>query len=548
MNHARFRRRDFLGMTLAGVGLPAWLRVPAGASPARGGAEPLPGLWDYLKHPVKARNPDVHGGWYDIAQAAFDGYGGSLRPDSVAHCWVQGGHPSGQNPFTCSMDFGEPVAVSKFVHYFYIPQVKDYRPSPLLLSSAFHSLRVYRSRDGVDWELADSLQNLPSDWPQVLVLSEPTPARHYRIEVTGLVPGAEGIRTYEIESYTGPAIQAFDAAEHPKLGEQFVLSGRVVGAERPEQHMVRLTASADFAASELAVAPEPSGRLALRLTAHRTGNLPVTLELRSSENVLLDRRSITLQVHPRVQVTDVRAEGDAVVGQLSNSTTKRLSVRVSAGSPTAVGDLPPGAEGRFRLADAARHARGRAVVIETEEDSKFHARWRFPVGSPVREGRGELSNDEIKIGWAAEEARLRLELFPKGTAAPIRAVLELYYNERPTSLAVVENLSDEVVFSAAHEHGSIECTVMLAGSGLRAVFRNFWNGWQGDDHTPGVLGVRLRADEVKFRFVPEHVYSDEPVSEFVGGLWRSVPGAGSVVRADAHGGAPDTSRQRGPRA
>jgi hypothetical protein len=120
-------------------------------------------MWYYHARPVRATNPDIQETWNNGAHFAFDGYGGSTHPHSIAHRWFQPGHPSAQKPFFCTLDYGEPVAISKFVHYFYEPTVKDYRADPSSTSSASFSLNIHRSDDGVSWPLAESL-TVSADW------------------------------------------------------------------------------------------------------------------------------------------------------------------------------------------------------------------------------------------------------------------------------------------------------------------------------------------------------------------------------------------------
>jgi hypothetical protein len=160
------------------------------------------GLWDYVSTPVQVENPDVKEDWHTGAKFAFDGYGGSVHPNSLSHCWVQEGVPSESKPFFCTLDYGRPISVTGFAHYFYNPDVKDYRADALLLSTAFRSVNLYVSRDRRDWKLIETWRDIVDMRPQVLRVSNPTAARYYKIEIVGLVPGAAALRTYQIETYT----------------------------------------------------------------------------------------------------------------------------------------------------------------------------------------------------------------------------------------------------------------------------------------------------------------------------------------------------------
>ncbi len=243
MSHG-IRRRDFLTLTAGvGLGLPALLEmtqaVPAELLSMVSGDCNENGMWDYLARPVVVKNPALVDTWNSSTHFAFDGYGGSVRPASIAHAWVQPGNPSRQRPFFCTIDYGNPVAISKFVHHFYTPQVMDYRTDPLLLSSAFKSINVYRSDDEVNWSLADSWDSISPGCPQVFALSAPRAARYYKMEITELVPDAQGVRTYEIESFTGPVISnVLSKAKTLKAGEEIYVTGNLVGVEGSHNYRI----------------------------------------------------------------------------------------------------------------------------------------------------------------------------------------------------------------------------------------------------------------------------------------------------------------------
>jgi hypothetical protein len=93
MSHG-IRRRDFLTLTAGvGLGLPALLEmtqaVPAELLSMVSGDCNENGMWDYLARPVVVKNPALVDTWNSSTHFAFDGYGGSVRPASIAHAWVQ---------------------------------------------------------------------------------------------------------------------------------------------------------------------------------------------------------------------------------------------------------------------------------------------------------------------------------------------------------------------------------------------------------------------------------------------------------------------------
>jgi hypothetical protein len=171
--------------------------------------------WDYVKHPVRVSGnlPPVE----DVDPSdplllvvagrnvggAFDGYGAQGSNPAAVRGWRNAALPTPQAPLIAEVDYGTPVAVSAFVHYFYVPGSRDLRflsPAP----SAFRQVRILARNDkGSEWRLTTTLKDLPADCPQVLPVGAAEPARYWRLEVLELVPGAEMLMSYEIETYTG---------------------------------------------------------------------------------------------------------------------------------------------------------------------------------------------------------------------------------------------------------------------------------------------------------------------------------------------------------
>ncbi len=475
-------------------------------------------MWDYLAMPVKVKNPDLPANSPAEARLAFDGYGGSLRPDVIARCWVQRRSLPEKKPFSCTIDYGSPVALSKLVHYFYTPLSKDYRTDPFLLSSAFASLNIYRSDDGARWARAERLEDLPFDWPQVLTFSHPAPARYYKLEITGLVPGAQGIRTYEIESFTGPAIHIpnQDSAQL-NAGETCYLRGSVVGAEDTAAFSVAVAHSKnDVESGENSASVESGGAFIVALTPLRSGQVPVTLELRDEKQVAVDRRRVTLHVAPRVVVSDVKVDGDAVTGRLFNTASVPLSVKVGSGRRSLpASKLAPGKASEFRLVKAVQYGGRQIAELSLKEDDRASSRWLFSVERPAGTSEGRLHSQEIDAAWTIRESQLQFRFTPDAARTGIRASLEVSFDETPVSFSASIVQPDKVVLCGAVKQGSLECTLQLSGSAVRAVFRSVPDGLDVE-RAPGIISLRVKAEGVRFRFMPAYVYSKEPVSTMEG--------------------------------
>jgi hypothetical protein len=216
------RRREFLSKTAASVALPAVLdfngeepnalsAISSSSGPELARATPAGVRWDYLEQPVNVSEtppgpaaPEIYHPFRG-ATYAFDGYGAQGSKPAAMRGWHPAALPTSQTPAILDIDYGTPIAVSAFVHYFYTPENADMQfmsPAP----SAFRRVRVLaRNNDDGDWKEIQILKDLAAECPQVLAINAGSPARHWRLEITELAPGAEMIMSYEIETYTGGA-------------------------------------------------------------------------------------------------------------------------------------------------------------------------------------------------------------------------------------------------------------------------------------------------------------------------------------------------------
>ena len=516
------RRREFLGLTVASVGLPAlWEATEADAKalpPASTLPVPTAKMWDYHTRPVKATNPDIQETWNNGAHFAFDGYGGSTRPHSIAHGWFQPGAPSAQKPFFCTIDYGEPVAISKFVHYFYVPTVKDYRADPLSTSSAFFSLNIDRSDDGVNWTLAESLTEMSADWPQVMTLAHPAPARYYKLEITGLTPGAQEIRTYEIESFTGPVIHDV----HPglnglRVGDDCTLQGHVAGTDDPASMTITAISSVDVKASSSPAPVDSAGDFRVSLSTLRSGIVPATIELRDEQGDVVESRTLTLRVAPRVVASDVRVDGATVIGRLRNAGTTGASEKIAWGKKRVhMGELAPTRTTEFRLIGGSQGAGRHPVEFRLEKNGQVASQWAFSIERAFIAQTGRLHNQHVDVTWSAEGGTLRIDSVPSKGRMAIRSTVEATLDGSPISFSASEADPGKVVLWGSHRNGWLHCSLELVGSSTRVTFRSLNEGWQEEEKASGILALRLRPDNVTFRFMPAYVYSQEPVSYFEG--------------------------------
>lgn len=167
-------------------------------------ASSAPAKWDYVAHPVKvtenrpAPSPVLG---MEVA-SAFDGFGAQGTRPAAVRAWNQAALPTAESPISCEIDYGKPVQVTAFMHYFYTPESRDLRYNSTA-TTAFRRVRISMRNDDGQWIETASLPDLPVTCPQVLPTGADKPARYWRIEVEEMAPGAEALLTYEIETYTG---------------------------------------------------------------------------------------------------------------------------------------------------------------------------------------------------------------------------------------------------------------------------------------------------------------------------------------------------------
>jgi len=160
--------------------------------------------WDYVRQPVgiTENKPSVSSALGLCVESAFDGYGAQGDTPATVRAWQQTVLPTLDSPVAVEIDYGKPVSVGCFVHYFYVPGSRDLRytaPIP----SAYKTVRISLKNDNDDWSEVVTLKDLPVSCPQKLITGSSRSARYWRIEVLELADGAEILCSYEIETYLG---------------------------------------------------------------------------------------------------------------------------------------------------------------------------------------------------------------------------------------------------------------------------------------------------------------------------------------------------------
>ncbi len=156
------------------------------------------------------------------------------------------------------------------------------------------------------------------------------------------------------------------------------------------------------------------------------------------------------------------------------------------------------------------------MELTLEENNRIASDWTFPVQRAAIAQTGRLHNQHVDVTWSAEGGALRIHSTPGKGRTAIRIPIEATFDESPIAFSASEADSGNVVFWGSHRNGWLRCTLELVGSSTRATFRSLNDGLQEEHKASGILALRLRPENVKFRFMPAYVYSKEPVSYFEG--------------------------------
>lgn len=466
-------------------------------------------LWDYTTNPVVAADPDAPLTWETRAQDAFDGWGGSVRPKGISRCWFRSGTPSASAPFVCTIDYRTPVAVSKFVNYFHTPDDQDYRFVDVLGGPLpIRSIRIYRSANGASWSLAESFANQPDDFPQVLPISEPAASRYYKLEITGVEGGYVGLRSYEIETYTGPVIREKSViTSEPRVGEPCEIMVRVCGAGSYLGMTARVLASPDYAILASDVAVSSSGEAVVQVKLLKPGKLSVSLELRQSGQKI-DADALTLTAVNRIILTSVQVLADGVHGTATNSGVRALAPTLTwEGQSVFLGSIAPGDSASFLIpgTPVATGLASALIRVDEEADAGFFYRKAYTLaGGPVE---GRLLHPSLAAGWRLAPGQVAWSFTPAGTTGSVSASLRARLNNTDVSLKTVESASDFVLLRADTSVGILDVQMVPHGSSVKLTYNLAPSGVDTGVPPPYVLEVALSVSFPTFRFVPGWVYS-----------------------------------------
>ncbi len=390
--------------------------------------------WDCFLHPVTvtASSTPEPGRWI---RWAFDGYPTKVSDPLAREHW-RCPAPAKDKPEVLTVDYGKPIAATRFVHYY-----EGIRPP-----SAWRDVDIQSSTDNQTWSTIASFSGLRADYPQVLAIDKPTHARYYRFIIRSLADGATAIATHEIETYRGASIGSVDA-HGPVQSEPFELKVRVSSPDADlSGASLKLVApkgclQGETGAKVPSVSKGAAAVVSLRITPLQRGPLPMIVEMRAGGSVI-DRRPCTLIVQPKLEIADLTPDG-AVVASANRKVSVRGTVRNSSrsvakavkvswmGKSKTIGDLAAGKSASFEITATAKPGYSEGAVVATDSGLG-----RTVVRRPVI----CRSAGVISVGgsrFTAETDRTGLSLHPAGSSGKVTGGLLVITPGKPCPLAVV---------------------------------------------------------------------------------------------------------------
>ncbi|HTQ11757.1 MAG TPA: hypothetical protein VMI31_16975 [Fimbriimonadaceae bacterium] len=238
--------------------------------------------WDYVQHPVKVTGTGT-AGWPCDPRWAFDGYPTDYTQPDVRNYWRVDQVPTPQKPAELVIDYGRPVAVTRFVHYF----------NRFRHPCAWKDVEILTSDDGKTWNVQEVFGSLRCDCPQVIGVDMPAAARFYKISIRSLADGAPGIQTCELETYYGATIGNSGGAHGALSFNVFSPDADLKGAT------LRLVAPkgslrGDFESAPFDIPRGGASRPVLHLLPATPRDVRATVELRAG-GFLIDSRPFVIQ-------------------------------------------------------------------------------------------------------------------------------------------------------------------------------------------------------------------------------------------------------------
>jgi len=443
--------RSRFGLPEPAAQLPAVSSLPAAEVPGLEAPPVRCVKWSYRDRPVRVFGP---GGppWPYGPRWAFDGYPDNLAQPYVRNYW-RTDPPKPGSPVAVTIDYRQPVAVTRYVHYF----------DRTGAGSAWQDVEVLTSLDQDEWTPLQRFADLPPDCPQVIAVDEPRAAPYYRLAVHALAPGATTLASREIETYYGTTLgRVTSAPPEPIQSERCTLQVRVVSPDAPcEGAVVRLVTPRGACRGRPQVPLPPvalggSAEASLSFVPLAVGPLPVFIELHVGPH-LIDRRPYTLPVGPKLRFNDLSPGGGLtampgkrirLTGTVANAgLTLARDVKITwMGDSQDLGSLAPGRSAGFVLSAEVAGGYEEGGLTATGAGS-VRTESRIPI---VCRGPATCRIEGPGATWrvAQEEGSLSIAIRADDVAGPITGRLTLLANGAPVAPTITAAGGSWAEFSA----------------------------------------------------------------------------------------------------
>ncbi|MHB0998395.1 MAG: LamG-like jellyroll fold domain-containing protein [Armatimonadota bacterium] len=417
--------------------------------------------WDYYYHPVVVSGTGTPG-WPNGPRFAFDGYPSNISQPYARNFW-RADAPSADKPAQLTVNYKKSVAVTRYVHYY------D-RTHP---ACAWKDVDIFASSDQENWKLIQTFRNLPPDYPQVLGIDQPVPARFYKIAVKSLADSAPFIASHELETYYGATIGNVSTSS-PIQSESVNFTVNVVSPDtKMKGAFVKLIApEGSIVGANKANLPyiekNGTGTAVFNITPAISGQIPVKIEFYVGK-FLIDQRMYTLRVEPKLAMTDISPNdcitvkaGNAVTisGRITNhGAANASSVKASwMGRSISIGDLAPGKSSELRINSIAKpgYSEGQ-LTLSASGITKSVVRKPVIVESTdvIRVGKSNLtaSDKTLKLKIGAVSGKLSILVAGKPVLLTITGA-DTFASSVPDAMLLVK------VITAKSGDTALECRII----------------------------------------------------------------------------------------
>ena len=435
--------------------------------------------WDYFEYPVNSSSPSSRKDDFVFGTIPiFDGYPERVDQPSIRIYWNCDAPKPGA-PVHVDIDYLQPVAVTRFVHYFDRVPRDSAAAKAMVYWQGWQDAEVLCSTDNVNWTPLEAI-TLERDYPQVIGIRNPTAARYYRVVVKSMLENVDKLHSYELETWFGATVANVVPSVAPVQSETLNLNVRVHSLDAAlKGGTLKVTSPEGWLLAPETKVPaidKGSADVAIAVTPLVSGDIPVIITL-TAENggktFEIDKRPYTLRVAPKLQLTEITPEGATSAEEAIPSltltakvTNNGLTAAANAqaawlGAKQGLGTLAPGQTASITLTatPAAGYQEG---TFEVTADNKARSFARRSVLTPLQ-GTFSIQTDKLITDYSMSVNEPAMTTTFKDSGKTISGFL-MIFSETGGQLSLKQVGTPESPLLA----GAMPHSVMLVKPGLRA--------------------------------------------------------------------------------